>query len=107
MSLPQLEEIISQMGDAIGADCGLGGTIIFDFGDNGAVLIDGVSKPNSVSDAKGKTAACTISVSLENFEKMVNGELDGTTAFMMGKLRVAGDMTLAMRIGPILEKSRR
>ena len=31
---------------------------------------------------------------------MVKGELDGTTAFMQGKLRVAGDMGLAMKLGP-------
>lgn len=107
MSSPTIDEIVDQMGAAIGADCGLGGTVKFDFGDAGSVLIDGVSKPNSVSNGAGKSASCVINVSLANFEKMVAGELDGTTAFMMGKLQVAGDMTLAMRIGPILEKARR
>jgi len=107
MASEQLEQIISRMGEAIGADCGLGGTLKFDFGDAGSVLIDAVSKPNTVSDGAGKGADCTISVSLANFEKMVSGDLDGTTAFMMGKLQVAGAMTLAMKIGPILEKARR
>jgi putative sterol carrier protein len=107
MTSPVLQDIISQMGTAIGDDCGLSGTLKFDFGAAGSVLVDGLSKPNSVSDGAGKSANCTITVSLENFEKMVDGDLDGTTAFMMGKLQVAGDMTLAMRIGPILEKARR
>ena len=106
MSSAVIEDIINQMGAAIGQDCGLGGTLKFDYGDAGSVLIDGVKKPNSVSDGAGRSADCTISVSLENFEKMVKGDLDGTTAFMMGKLRVAGDMGLAMKIGPILEKAR-
>lgn len=107
MSSPTLHQIIDEMGVAIGTDCGLGGTIKFDFGEAGSVLIDAVSKPNTVSDGAGKSASCVIDVTLANFEKMVAGELDGTTAFMMGKLKVAGDMTLAMRIGPILEKARR
>lgn len=106
MSSAVIQDIISQMGAAIGEDCGLGGRLKFDYGEAGSVLIDGVRKPNSVSDGAGQTADCTISVSLENFEKMVKGDLDGTTAFMMGKLRVAGDMTLAMKIGPILQKAR-
>jgi putative sterol carrier protein len=106
MSTPQVQQIIDQMRGAIGADSGLGGTLKFDFGDAGSVLVDGKSNPNSVSDGAGKNADTTISVSLDTFEKMVKGELDGTSAFMQGKLRVAGDMGLAMKLGPVLQKAR-
>lgn len=106
MTADIVKEIISQMGAALGANTGLNGTIKFDFGEPGSVLIDGKSTPNSVSDGTGKNADCTISVTLETFEKMVKGELDGTSAFMQGKLRVAGDMGLAMKLGPILQKAR-
>jgi putative sterol carrier protein len=102
----QVQEIITQLGTAIGDNSGLGGTLKFDFGEPGSVLIDGKSTPNTVSDGDGKSADCTISVTLETFEKMVKGELDGTSAFMQGKLRVAGDMGLAMKLGPILQKAR-
>jgi putative sterol carrier protein len=106
MASPQVQEIITQMGAAIGANSGLGGTLKFDFGEPGSVLIDGKATPNTVSDGDGKNADCTISVSLDTFDKMVKGELDGTSAFMQGKLRVAGDMGLAMKLGPILQKAR-
>jgi putative sterol carrier protein len=106
MASPQVQDIITQMAGAIGANSGLGGTLKFDFGEPGSVLIDGKSTPNTVTDGDGKNADCTISVSLETFEKMVKGELDGTSAFMQGKLRVAGDMGLAMKLGPILQKAR-
>lgn len=106
MSSEQVQQIIEQMGGAIGANSGLGGTLKFDFGDPGSVYIDGKSSPNSVTDGAGKDADCTISLTLETFEKMVKGELDGTSAFMQGKLRVAGDMGLAMKLGPILQKAR-
>ena len=106
MASPQVQEIIAQMSSAIGANSGLGGTLKFDFGEPGSVLIDGKATPNTVGDGDGKNADCTISVSLDTFDKMVKGELDGTSAFMQGKLRVAGDMGLAMKLGPILAKAR-
>jgi putative sterol carrier protein len=106
MSSDQVKQIISQMSSAIGANSGLGGTLKFDFGEPGSVYVDGKSSPNTVVDGDGKSADCTISVSLETFEKMVKGELGGTSAFMQGKLRVAGDMGLAMKLGPILAKAR-
>ena len=106
MASAEVQQIIAQMGPAIGDNSGLGGTLKFDFGEPGSVLIDGKSTPNTVSDGEGKSADCTISVALSDFEKMVKGELDGTSAFMQGKLRVAGDMGLAMKLGPILAKAR-
>jgi putative sterol carrier protein len=37
---------------------------------------------------------------------MVKGELDGTSAFMQGRLRVSGDMALAMKLSSVLQKAR-
>ncbi|HEY3638929.1 MAG TPA: SCP2 sterol-binding domain-containing protein [Rhizomicrobium sp.] len=105
MSSEQVNTIISRMGETIGANSGLGGTVKLDFGESGSVFIDGKSTPNSVTDGTGKAADCTISVSLETFEKLAKRELDPTSAFMQGKLRVAGDMGLAMKLGPVLQKS--
>jgi putative sterol carrier protein len=106
MSSPEVQNIIEKMGSAIGPNSGLGGTLKFDFGEPGSVYIDGKSTPNTVADGEGKSADCTISVGLDTFDKMIKGELDGTSAFMQGKLRVAGDMGLAMKLGPILQKAR-
>ncbi len=106
MSSPQVQEIVSQMGTAIGDNSGLGGTLKFDFGEPCSVYFDGKATPNTVSDGDGKTADCTISLTLDTFDKMIKRELDGTSAFMQGKLRVAGDMGLAMKLGPILAKAR-
>ena len=64
----------------------------------------GKANPNTVSN-ENKPADCTITVALDTFKKMVARELDGTTAFMQGKLKVAGDMSVAMKLGPILAKA--
>lgn len=106
MSSPQVQQLIAEMKKHIGANSGLGGTLKFDFGSAGSVLIDGRSAPNTVSDGDGKSADTTISVALDTFEKMKSGELDQTSAFMQGKLRVLGDMALAMKLGPVLQKVR-
>ncbi len=106
MNSEKMQQIIDRIGGAIGANSGLGGTLKFDFGELGCVFIDGKSSPNTVADGQGKSADCTISLSLDTFEKMVKGELDGTSAFMQGKLRVAGDMGLALKLGPLLQKAR-
>ncbi|GAA0524862.1 putative sterol carrier protein [Rhizomicrobium palustre] len=101
----RVAEIITAMGSHLGTNSGLGGTLKFEFGDPGSVFIDGVSEPNTVSDGLGKNADCTITMSLETFEKLIARQLDPTSAFMQGKLRVAGDMGLAMKLGPLLQRS--
>jgi putative sterol carrier protein len=106
MSSPQIQQIVDQMGSALGANSGLGGVLKLDFGDAGSVLVDGKSNPNTVSDGTGRTADTTISVSLADFEKLARQELDPTSAYMQGKLRVDGDMGLALKLGPMLQKAR-
>ena len=105
MSKDVIDSISSQLGAVLGPDSGLGGTLKLDFGGDGSVLIDGKSTPNQVCDGEGKPADCTISASLDTFQSIVKRELDPTAAFMQGKLQVAGDMGLAMKLGPILQKA--
>jgi len=92
------------MKKAIGTSSGLNSTLKFDFEGKGHIYVDGKSTPNTVTN-EDKPADCTITVSTDTFRKMVARELDGTTAFMQGKLKVAGDMSVAMKIGPILQKA--
>ena len=50
-----------------------------------------------------KDADCTLSMSLETFEQMRSGEVDGTSAFMQGKLKVSGDMSIAMKLQSVMD----
>ncbi|PJK27845.1 SCP2 sterol-binding domain-containing protein [Minwuia thermotolerans] len=97
-----LEEITEGMRQRVGDDSGLDATLKFDFGDDGVIYVDGESTPNTVSN-EDKDADCTMKISKENFLKMVNGELDGTTAFMMGKLKIEGNMGVAMKLQSVLK----
>ena len=85
-----------------GKDTGLGATVKFDFEGAGCVFLDGKSSPNTVS-SEDKDADCTITMSVETFEKMSSGELDGTSAFMQGQLKVDGDMSIAMKLSSVMD----
>ena len=88
---------------AVGEDCGLGAVVKFDFGADGVVVIDATVIPNEVTNID-KPAACTLQQSMEDFELMNDGKLDSTQAFMSGRLKVLGDMGLALRIDGALHK---
>jgi putative sterol carrier protein len=44
----------------------------------------------------------TISMKSEDFVDLATGKLDGTMAFMSGKLKIKGDMGLAMKLQSVL-----
>ncbi|MFD2639356.1 SCP2 sterol-binding domain-containing protein [Piscibacillus salipiscarius] len=45
---------------------------------------------------------CTLKMSQEDFIKMVEGNLNGTQAFMSGRLKIKGNMGLALKLQDIL-----
>lgn len=55
-----------------------------------------------VAEGDQEEADCTITIDSEDFKQMVDGELNGTEAFMSGKLQIEGDMGLALRLQDIL-----
>ena len=104
MSTELVAEITDILRKAVGENSGLGYVLKFDFKGDGFTLIDGKSIPNVVSNADAP-ADCTITVTAENLKKMAKREMDPTMAYMQGKMKVAGDMSVAMKLGPILQKA--
>ena len=80
-----------------------GKKVKFDFGDSGKIFLDGGAGKVSSEDAAADT---TIKVKLEDFVAMAQGQLDPTAAFMQGKLRVEGDMGVAMQLQSVMAKLR-
>ena len=78
-----------------------GKRVKIDFGDQGAVMLDGAA--GAVSDEDG-AADTTIRVGWDDWQQLAAGQLDGMTAFMMGKLKVEGDMSNAMQLQGVLAK---
>ena len=72
-------------------------SVKFDTGADGVIVIDGQSI--STTDAP---ADCTIKLSLEDLEALISGDLNPTSAFMTGKIKIEGDMSVAMALSQVL-----
>merc|ERR1712232_417177 len=71
--------------------------------DGDSWVVDLKTPPGSVSKgAPSGKADCTLSLSKDDFVAMSTGELDGQSAFMQGKLKIAGNMALAMKLGQVM-----
>lgn len=96
-----LEAATQAIRSKVGEDSGLNATLKFDLGSDGFIVIDGRSTPNTVTNADTETD-CTVGISLDNLNAMLAGELDPATGFMAGKLKVSGDMSVAMRLQRVI-----
>ncbi len=96
-----LEEITKAVTDRVGTDSGLGASVKFDFPDEGCIHVDASKVPNEVTN-DDKDADCTIRISMDDFKSMMAGDLDATMAYMTGKLKVEGDMGVAMKLSSVI-----
>jgi putative sterol carrier protein len=80
-----------------------GKRVKLDFGGDGVIVMDGAAQTVSEDDGDADT---TIKVSWDDWQAMADGQLDGMTAFMTGKLKVEGDMGNAMQLQGVLAKLR-
>ncbi len=86
----------------LGEFAGLGARVKFDFGVDGALMVDATSTPPSISQAGGD-ADCTITLTIDDLHKLIAGGLSPTLAYMTGKLKIAGSMGVAMKVAALLE----
>ena len=85
MSLEQNTDLIREK-TAGAAD--LNKKVKFDLKEDGIIHVD-------------NDADVTLILSMENFEALVDGSLNPQMAFMMGKLKIEGDMGLALKLADI------
>jgi putative sterol carrier protein len=94
------QELVARMQD--GRAWIPGRRVKIDFGgDQGAVMLDGAAE--RVTEEEG-AADTTIKVGWDDWQQLASGQMDGMTAFMMGKIRVEGDMSNAMQLQGVLAK---
>jgi len=95
-----LEDITTEIRDkAQSMDAG-GKKIKIDLQGDGTIFIDGSTTPPTVSNDDNE-ADVTLIISEENFEGLMDGSLNPQMAFMMGKLKIDGDMGLALKLGDL------
>lgn len=78
-------------------------TYLFCLGDEGGdwsiKIVDGAG---TVSEGNVGDIDCTVTVDAENFIKIVNKEANSQMMFMSGKVKVKGNMGLAMKLQKVL-----
>ena len=96
----ELSQIIKQIQSQASNVDPIGGTIKFVLDDN-TLLIDGSGNSNVVSQDDTE-ADCTITTTLETLAKLKSGDLNPMMATMSGKIKISGDMGLAMKLQSLI-----
>ena len=91
-----IEQVLADIQTKASQAPALGKTLKFDFGEQ-QLYIDGSGDENSVSQSNDD-ADCTIQVSQEDFQRLVAGDLNPMGAVMSGKIKIDGDMGIAMKL---------
>ncbi|MDI7774667.1 SCP2 sterol-binding domain-containing protein [Asticcacaulis sp. EMRT-3] len=100
--MSDLETITQKISTAVGENSGLGKIVKIDFGDAGKILIDGRNVPNSVTNTDGE-ADTTVQISIDDLMALNAGALDPMMAFMTGKMKIQGDMSVAQKLAQIVK----
>ncbi len=81
----------------------LGAKLKFDYGAAGCVVVDGRKVPNVVHN-RDEEADCTVQIDPLLHLRILHSEVDLTTAFRQGKMRVMGDVGVAVGLTPIVAR---
>ncbi|HET8873578.1 MAG TPA: SCP2 sterol-binding domain-containing protein [Gaiellaceae bacterium] len=76
---------------------GMTNSYVFEIDGAGTWKVDVQDGSVAVTEGGGDADA-TISASEETFEQIASGDMNATTAYMTGKLKIKGDMGAAMKL---------
>jgi putative sterol carrier protein len=105
--MSDVAEVFTQINERMNAEKAkkINATYLFDIGgDGGGKWFADLTKDDGpwISEGEGE-AKCTISVPKgEDWVAIASGKMNPTAAFMQGKLKVKGDMSLAMKLQGLL-----
>jgi len=104
-----VKEIFAGMPGAFNRNAAAGLNAVFQYNIEGAESGDWyvVVKDQTCTVSEGVHANPTVSLRMadKDWIAMCNGELDGMSAFMGGKLKISGDIMLAQRIASLFPLS--
>jgi putative sterol carrier protein len=68
----------------------------------GSWVVDCTTQGGKIEAGATENAKCTVAATEQDFLNIMNGKLNPQMAFMSGKLKIQGDMGLAMKLQLIL-----
>jgi len=100
--------IFSAMPQNFNADAakGMSSVIQFNLGGDGGGTWHVAIKDGACAVTEGAHASpnMTMTMAASDYVDMINGKLNGQMAFMSGKLKIAGDMGLAMKMQSLFKR---
>lgn len=82
---------------------------VFSVSESGSLYLDLKNSPGSSgigSPPDGVKPDVTMILSKGDFVKMFAGQLNATSAFMSGKLKIKGDLGMAMKLDKLMKSTR-
>ena len=95
-----LETILEKLNQQAGNISPIGASVKFVL-DEHTIFVDGKGDKNVVT-SEDKEADCVISTTIDTFNKLKSGELNPMMAVMTGKVKIKGDMGVAMKLQSLL-----
>lgn len=96
-----LETCTETIRQKLGQKSSLQARLKFDCGDEGVIFVDAIANPHIV-DNVDREADCTVTLTLVDLRALLGGELNPVNGFMSGRLKLAGDMSIAMRLQKVI-----
>jgi putative sterol carrier protein len=91
-----LDQAVAALNEKLGG-ADFSGSAKFDIEGEGCVVID--SAGARISD---EPADVTLTADVDTFQGIMTGDTNPTSAFMTGKLKIDGDMGLAMKLASVM-----
>ena len=91
-----ITKAVEALNEKMGGD-GFDGSVKVEIEGEGCLMID-----QNGARAADEDADCTLTADAETFQGMLTGDVNPTSAFMSGGLKVDGDMSAAMKLGAVL-----
>ena len=105
--MSKVQEIFDQMPSKFKKDAAAGMNAVYQYdvtGDEGGKWYTAIADGElTVGEGEHENPNITITVADTDYIDMVSGKLNGQTAFLTGKLKIKGDMSLAMKLGTLFE----
>lgn len=93
------DELMPKLAAKAAASAPMGKTLCFDMGTK-HLYLDGTGDTNTLT-MENKPADCCITVSEEDLVALATGKLNPMMAMMGGKVKIKGDMGVAMKLGSL------
>ncbi|MGB9903235.1 MAG: SCP2 sterol-binding domain-containing protein [Desulfotomaculales bacterium] len=105
--MPALKEIFAEMKDKVASPPAMQGiTAVYQFvltgEDGGNYYVKFTDGAGEIAEGTAENPSITITMEASDFKDMVAGKLNAMSAFMGGKLKLKGDMMLAMKLQGLL-----